>query len=122
MGFFFFLDPIIDIIEDIVKAFVALMTFILFLLEKIPQILNIAFELINPKKLINGLIGGVKASLILIYNFFKNALGLSSLYNKLIPKSLSGGGGIFGLKGDSLQKSRGQIYIGKQLPCCSNHL
>jgi len=98
MGFFFFLDPIIDIVEDIIKAFAAVSIFILFLLEKIPYILNLAFDLVNPNKLINGIIGGVKASLILVYNFVKNLFGGSNIYNKLIPKGLMNSGGIFGLK------------------------
>jgi len=58
-------------------------------------------ELLNPKKLLNDIIGGVKASLILIYNFVKNLFGGSNLYNKLIPKSLKTSGGIFGLSKSS---------------------
>lgn len=97
------MDPILDPLKNILMGLVKLAEFVLSLLGLFFKLIFFSKELLNPTKLLNDLIGGVKASLILVYKFFMNALGGSTIYNKIIPKSLSGGGGIFGLKGSSSQ-------------------
>ena len=66
MGFFSFLDPILEPIIDIVKGFIMLFEFIFFLVTQIPVLIETAMEIFNPTNLLNDIIGGTIAAFTLI--------------------------------------------------------
>ncbi len=66
MGFFSFLNPILEPFMDIVKGFLMLFEFIFFLVTEIPVLIETAFDIFNPTKLMNDMIGGTIAAISLI--------------------------------------------------------
>ena len=66
MGVFSFLDPILDPFIDIVKGFIMLFEFLIFLVINIPPLIEAAFDIFNPTKLINDIIGGSTAAIMLV--------------------------------------------------------
>ena len=66
MGFFSFLNPILEPFMDIIKGFLMLFEFIFFLVTEIPVLIETAFEIFNPTKLMNDVIGGTFAAISLI--------------------------------------------------------
>jgi len=92
------LSKIFSFIGNIAKVFIKLAELVKLLFDFLINVVPQLFTLLNPINLLNNIISGVKASLILVYNFVKNLFGGSNIYNKLIPTSLKSSGGIFGLK------------------------
>ncbi len=66
MGFFSFLDPILEPIINIVKGFLMLFEFIFFLVVNIPVLIETAMDIFNPTKLMNDIIGGTVGAISLV--------------------------------------------------------
>ena len=96
MGFFFFLEPILSPIMDIVKAFIMLIKLLIFFVEKIPDLIAIAAEVLDPTNLLNDVIGGTFVAIKMIFEAFISMLSFKKFTDKHAPKNNNPSSGLFG--------------------------
>ena len=65
-GFFSFLNPILEPFIDIIKGFLMLFEFLIFLIINIAPLIEAAFDILSPTKLINDIIGGTTGAIMII--------------------------------------------------------
>ena len=108
MGFFFFLDPILSPLMDIVKAFVMLIKLLIFFVEKIPDLIAIATEVLDPTNLLNDVIGGTFVAIQMIFQAFISMISFKKFTDKHAPKNNNPSKGLFGF---SKVKDKNGNYI-----------
>ena len=96
MGFFFFLEPILSPMMDIVKAFVMLIKLLIFFVEKIPDLIATATEVLDPTNLLNDVIGGTFVAIKMIFEAFISMLSFKKFTDKHAPKNNNPSSGLFG--------------------------
>ena len=105
-GFFFFIKEVVDIIWEMVKAFLIILEFVSWLITNIPFFIKLAVDILTPSKLLQQIVSGTFASLGAVYTHIKNMFSGKLFLSKAIPKQRHPSKGFFGHNSTSKQQQK----------------
>ena len=87
-GFFdFIFGPILKPLRDIIKGALLLVKFLVILVTKIPEILETAFTIFSPQKIINDIIVGMILGIQILIKSILNRLNISQYFRSALSSS-----------------------------------